>query len=103
MGEIGCSWGYLLYNLQNFGYSAKGFELSKTTAEMGSKQLGINITSGFFETQYNQFDVLILRHVLEHVPDPQDLLEKIYDSIKKDGLFILELTKSRLYQFTIIW
>ena len=90
VGEIGCSWGYLLYNLQNFGYSVKGYELSKTTANAGSNQLGVDITSGFFETQSDQFDVLILRHVLEHVPNPQDILSKIYASLSKDGLFILE-------------
>ncbi|MDZ8225840.1 MULTISPECIES: class I SAM-dependent methyltransferase [unclassified Nostoc] len=108
VGEIGCSWGYLLYNLQSFGYSAKGFELSKTTAEVGSKQLGIKIIPGFFEAQDKQFDVLILRHVLEHVPNPQDLLEKIYASIKKDGLFILEgpnldSISSRLFGKNVSW
>ncbi|MEH2402628.1 class I SAM-dependent methyltransferase [Nostoc sp.] len=90
VGEIGCSWGYLLYNLQSFGYYVKGYELSKTTAEAGSKQLGLEIIPGFFEAQDNQFDVLILRHVLEHVPNPEDLLAKIYASLAKDGLFILE-------------
>jgi len=106
--EIGCSWGYLLYNLQNFEYSVKGYELSKTTANAGREQLGLDITSGFFEAQIDQFDVLILRHVLEHVPDPQDILSKIYDSLTKGGLFILEgpnldSISSKLFGQNVSW
>lgn len=108
ISEVGCSWGYLLWNLQKLGYSVKGYELSKTTAEAGRQQLGLNISTGFFETQPKQFDVLILRHVLEHVNNPKDLLSKIYDSLTEGGLFILEgpnlnSISSRLFGKNVSW
>lgn len=108
ISEVGCSWGYLLYNLKNLGYSVKGYELSKTTSDAGRKQLGIDIVTGFFETQPQQFDVLILRHVLEHVNNPKELLKKIYDSLSEGGLFILEgpnldSISSRLFGKNVSW
>ncbi|MFH1066819.1 MAG: class I SAM-dependent methyltransferase [bacterium] len=88
--EIGCSWGYLLYNLKQFGYSVQGFELSTTTSRIGSEKLGVPIFTGAFEKQETLVDVIILRHVFEHVPDSISLLKAIVDSLKKEGLFILE-------------
>jgi SAM-dependent methyltransferase len=106
--EIGCSWGYLLWNLKKFGYSVKGFELSQTTAKEGSHQLDIDITPGFFEPQPETFDVVILRHVLEHVNNPKDLLSQIYISLKEGGIFILEgpnldSISSRLFGQNVSW
>jgi 2-polyprenyl-3-methyl-5-hydroxy-6-metoxy-1,4-benzoquinol methylase len=108
IAEIGCSWGYLLWNLQRLGYQVKGYELSRTTAEAGHQELGIDIIAGFFETQLEQFDVLILRHVLEHVNNPKELLEKIYKSLTPNGLFILEgpnldSISSRVFGKNVSW
>jgi SAM-dependent methyltransferase len=106
--EVGCSWGYLLYNLQKLGYSVKGYELSSTTAAEGIKQLGLNITTGFFEPEDHKFDVVILRHVLEHLTNPRDILEKIYESLADGGLFFLEgpnldSISSRLFNENVSW
>lgn len=106
--EIGCSWGYLLWNLKKLGYPVRGFELSQTTAKEGSRQLGIGITPGFFEPQLEMFDVIILRHVLEHVSNPKDLLSQIYASLKDGGIFILEgpnldSISSRIFGHNVSW
>jgi len=108
VAEIGCSCGYLLFNLEKIGYSVKGFELSITTAREGREKLKIDIQEGFFESCKNNFDVIILRHVLEHVTNPRELLTQIYDSLKYDGLFILEgpnldSLSSKLFQSHVSW
>ena len=68
VAEIGCSWGYLLFNLQKIGYSVKGFELSTTTAREGREKLKIDIQEGFFNSCKNSFDVIFV-----HRKDPSHI------------------------------
>jgi len=88
--EIGCSFGYLLRDLRDLGYQVKGYELSPTTATFGREHLGLDIESGTFPKEArDEFDVVIMRHVLEHVKEPRPLLENVLGSLRSRGIAII--------------
>ena len=39
----------------------------------------------------NKFDIIILRHVLEHTTNPLNIIKKLNISLKKNGFFYIEI------------
>lgn len=64
--DFGASWGYGTWQLQQAGYDAVGFEVSRHRAAFGAASLGVKITSDW-EDLPPSFDVVYSNHVLEHV------------------------------------
>lgn len=88
--EIGCGYGNLLYGLKMEGYEVKGYELSKETAEEAHKIFGLDVEIGSpLEKKNVKYDVLIIRHVLEHLLEPFNELKGLRNVLKSDGLLIL--------------
>lgn len=57
------------------------------------RQLGISVTKGMYEdTDFgqNRFNLINLNQVIEHVPDPASVVEKIYGELKPDGILNIE-------------
>jgi SAM-dependent methyltransferase len=80
--EIGCYDGYILKQLQKKGYEVTGCEPSK--GALIGKKFNINIINDFFNKDIfpnKKFDLIIMRHTLEHIPN----LEKIM----KDMIYIM--------------
>ncbi len=83
--EVGCGKGFFLEYLQNLSFNVTGFD---PTYE-GSNQ---NIVKEYFSPELNlRADGIILRHVLEHVPDPVDFLAKISRSNGNKGKIYIEI------------
>jgi SAM-dependent methyltransferase len=87
--EVGCATGHLLAELGSRGYRVKGFELSSVTSEFAREKLGIDVTTGVLPADGPQFDVILMRHVLEHTPDPLDQIRTIEKRLAPGGLIIL--------------
>ncbi len=47
------------------------------------------INKGFYKKNRNKFDFVLLSHVLEHVPDPEEVLEDIKRLLKPKGKLIV--------------
>jgi SAM-dependent methyltransferase len=61
-------------------------------AEIGrdlARKAGINVASHLGEIAGRQFDIILCRHVLEHVDDPLVTLKQIHQALKPDGRLIL--------------
>ncbi|MEK7449980.1 MAG: class I SAM-dependent methyltransferase [Planctomycetota bacterium] len=90
--DIGCGMGFFLSLLKKENYRCYGIEISPTAADFARRHLNLNITqntlleSGFPD---NSFDVITLWYVLEHVPNPKEILQKVRHLLKKDGLVII--------------
>ena len=91
--EIGCGFGevYQVAKLNKYKYYA--IEPSKKRVEyVRSKNL--DVFEGTFEeyilnNKNKQFDIIILDNVLEHIPKPRELLEKIDSILKYGGRIII--------------
>lgn len=90
--DIGCGLGVFAERMRERGWDAYGFEISLDVIRQAKKRLGENkVFDNWREIPKKWFDVITLWHVLEHVQDPVDLIQKIRDSLKVDGWLIIEV------------
>ncbi|HJT19696.1 MAG TPA: class I SAM-dependent methyltransferase [Nitrospira sp.] len=54
-----------------------------------ARQAGIDVVPNFEQLRHREFDVVLCRHVLEHVDDPLSTLRQIHQALKPDGELIL--------------
>lgn len=86
--DIGCGNGALLYFSRKHGWNVKGLELSPVFADYIKKTLKIDVEVANFlkyEGSKGMFDLVSLRHVLEHLPDSVLALTKIRNLLKENG------------------
>jgi len=93
--DIGCGPGFFLGNLKRYGnYELFGVEISEIAAKYAERNFGIKVFLGDIENaNYPEkfFDIIILSHVLEHLPEPLKTLGKIRNFLKDDGIFYCEV------------
>jgi 2-polyprenyl-3-methyl-5-hydroxy-6-metoxy-1,4-benzoquinol methylase len=90
--DVGCGEGFFLFNASKAGYIARGIELSQNAAEYAKKEFGLDIEARAFEElqlSENQFDVVTLWTVLEHVSQPLTILKKVHRILKPGGLLVV--------------
>ncbi|MFQ5730884.1 MAG: class I SAM-dependent methyltransferase, partial [Planctomycetaceae bacterium] len=73
------------------GFETHGFEISRTAAEGLDPRVHLTIAGGLRDAAYpsDHFDLVILWHVLEHLPDPQDTLEEVRRILTPGGRLAL--------------
>jgi 2-polyprenyl-3-methyl-5-hydroxy-6-metoxy-1,4-benzoquinol methylase len=90
--DIGCGVGYFLRVAQERGWAVAGIDLDKAAVDIAC-QHGIDVRWETVEEMSfsdEEFDVVTLFNVIEHVPAPQTVLEEIRRVLKPGGLFVLE-------------
>lgn len=92
--EIGCGNGRVLYLAREDGWEVKGLELSEFLAEKVTERLNMEIeVANFLELNpdpNDKHDLIILRHVLEHLIDPLIAMDKISNLLKPEGKVLME-------------
>ena len=91
--DIGCGNGHLLLEARNAGWEVEGMELSPAYVEAISSKLEVEVylTDLFdFDPSGSKFDLVVMRHVLEHIPDSIAAFGKIRDLLKPGGSTLLE-------------
>jgi len=86
--DVGCGGGSVLYFAKKDGWQVKGLEISPDYAKYVHDTLQVEVyVADFlkFENIVEQFDVVSLRHVLEHLPDSILAMNKISALLKKGG------------------
>jgi SAM-dependent methyltransferase len=88
--DYGCSWGYGTFQLVGAGFDTVGFEISKPRAEFGRSHLGVSIISdeSALVELAGSFDAVFASHVLEHVPIPAAVFDRIAMLLKPNGLLL---------------
>ena len=88
--DVGSGPGAFLQRGRERGWEVTGIEPSKRAYEYSSGTLGLNIINEFFDERtkdrLDNFDVIHMSEVLEHISNPRILLQHAYDKIKKGGL-----------------
>ena len=86
--DFGANWGYGVWQLQQAGFSAIGYELSHPRASY-SKNLKVEVFTDWSEIENRApFDVVFSSHVLEHTPDPALALRKKLEVVSPGGWLI---------------
>jgi glycosyltransferase involved in cell wall biosynthesis/SAM-dependent methyltransferase len=97
--EVGCGRGEMLAEAAQQGYEVTGVELSPAAAATAANRLaaitGNDKCSVLCSTLEDadlppaSFDVCILADVIEHARDPLEMLRKVRDALKPDGVLLL--------------
>jgi SAM-dependent methyltransferase len=98
--DIGCSGGYFLKTIpdtfEKYGTELDpfAFDLLKTDSKINENNFYLgNVLTSPFDKSF--FDVISMRGVIEHVPNPEKTINKVSDLLKKDGLFYICATPNR--------
>ncbi len=90
--DVGCATGALLAHYQKQGWQTQGVELCREAADWGEAQRGVSIFKGqLIEAQFPaaSFDFIHASHLIEHLPDPYQLLEECRRLIAPRGLIVI--------------
>ncbi len=90
--DIGTAGGSFLHVAKESGWDVAGVEPNAWMVEWGNKHYKLNTKAGTIHTVHfpsNQFDVVTLWDVLEHVPDPGAELQEINRILKKGGYLVV--------------
>jgi SAM-dependent methyltransferase len=93
--DLGCGLGETAIGLQRAGFEAWGVDASALAiARLGAEQPGVQWRCAAIEDFVDgsdQFDVVTLYHVLEHVPRPAGLVRGLSRMVRAGGLLVVEV------------
>lgn len=92
--EIGCFDGALLYLARQRGWNVAGVEINEALAKASRERLGIEVRGAVLEEarfEPSSFDLVVARHVLEHVYDLKAFLGEVRRVLCEGGLFLVEV------------
>jgi SAM-dependent methyltransferase len=107
--EVGCGDGNYMEHLREAGSLVYGIEPSYTFRKMAAER-GFKVYEGYANRQSMipgvPYDAFVTRQVLEHVPNPNDLLQGIRHALVSRGVGLVEvpsleqtLERERFYDF----
>ncbi|MFH1824876.1 MAG: class I SAM-dependent methyltransferase [Candidatus Firestonebacteria bacterium] len=92
--DIGAAQGFFLKFMKDKGWDVKGVELSKEACSFAKRKLNLNITNKDFiktDLKNEKFDVMTMFEVMEHIPNINENLKKIYNHLKNKGVLIISV------------
>ena len=104
--DIGSSAGVLLNMFQKRQWDAFGVEPSLSFAQYSRKKYGLNVETGFFgETIFPgiRFDLIVISHVLEHIPDPINFLIIAGKKLRDNGHLFIEVPDIRRPKIKVLY
>jgi len=91
--DLGCGDGQYLHHLSLKGWETYGVDTSPIAVER-ARSKGLNVFLGEVQDAgfpAGFFDVVTLRHVLEHVHSPSQTLSEVHRYLKDEGKLVLEI------------
>ncbi len=105
MLEIGCGNGKILLLMQSNNWQVSGIELSEDYAKEITKRFKIKVdVLNFIDdniSDINDLDLVVMRHVLEHLPDPILALKRIHSMLKPGAHALMEFPNIEALDFKV--
>ncbi len=102
--DVGCHDGQFLSVLKKAGFDIYGQEVHKELAHAVQEYLNININTSELTTFdiKEEYDCISAMSVIEHIPNIEDVVTKIYNLLKPGGYFLLDVPNVDSYQSIVI-
>ncbi len=106
--EIGCSTGGILVPFLETGATVKGFDFDQRYLDYGNNYNScLNLHFGGLKNLRNEkkkYDLILVSHVFEHLPNPKSAVDLIKNSLKSKGLLYVSVPglKNPEYYFSPI-
>lgn len=106
--DIGCGGGFLTNALALKGHEVFGIDLSSTSLEVAQRKdatqkVRYQVANAYdlpFENE--SFDVVCAMDILEHVENPQKVIEEASRVLKKNGMFFFHTFNRNFFSYLII-
>jgi len=94
--DIGCSGGFFLSKFSPKQFERNGVEIAEDAAQFARDQFNLNVYNGqVTEISFpTQFDLVMMRGVIEHFNDPISVLKKCSEIIRDNGYLFITATPS---------
>src|SRR4051812_29254896 len=92
--DVGAAGGAFLAEARELGWAVAGVEPMPGAAEHARDDLGIDVTTGVAEDldlPAGSLDAVTMWHVLEHIPDPLGLIERLQRWMRPGALLAIEV------------
>ena len=95
--EVGCGSGAMLNRMQERGWRVEGIDFD-SAAVTQARDLGLQVRVGDIlkmDLTSGTYDVVVMSHVIEHVPDPQSLLHECWRLLRPGGRLVVVTPNNR--------
>jgi 2-polyprenyl-3-methyl-5-hydroxy-6-metoxy-1,4-benzoquinol methylase len=103
--EIGSFCGIFLDRIRASGWEVTGLEPDRGVADYARAKYGLNIVDGVLPKPAlpdENFDAVVMLHVIEHMPDPSENLREIRRLLKPGGVLVVETPRFDSLMFKIL-
>ena len=90
--DFGCGGGGFLLKIKNHCSKCEGVEKDKSFVKVMTEQ-GFKIYNDINELE-EKYDIITLFHVLEHLKDPKEMLNRLSKHLNPNGVIIIEVPQS---------
>ncbi len=95
--DIGSGTGEFLYYMKSKGYDTYGVEIAKKARELSIKNHKLFIKDSLSSLKENNFDIITMWHVLEHVYDLDGYMKKIKSLLNDNGILIIAVPNHKCF------
>jgi 2-polyprenyl-3-methyl-5-hydroxy-6-metoxy-1,4-benzoquinol methylase len=90
--DVGCALGSMLQEAKVAGWEPAGVEPSEFAARYAAEHTGCPVYAGTLQKAAfpsESFDVVTLMDVIEHVPEPSELMRELYRILRPSGVVLI--------------
>jgi len=99
--DVGCATGIFLNGMRQRGWICQGVEPSSYAVNYARERFHLEVYEGYLEdVEYPDewFDAITMWDVLEHVPNQEQVLDKIGRLLKRDGWLVISLPNAESWE-----
>ena len=90
--DVGCATGHFVQVFKDKGWDATGIDVSEYSTRFAREERGLNVLTGDVakaNLPKNHYDLITLLNVVEHLPNPREVLKELGRVLKKNGVLVI--------------